>query len=214
MEDITTCGRSVRFRKCAVCPRSRMIHSLETMPCIPALLEQRGRNIIPARSAFVLTLRFGSLVWGQQGDEHEGHGPTDPYYMNMTGPSFAAGFETYFNMLLGTTVSWQAWAVGLLVLVLVCILLRSQLALFFLLWISHVPTRDFPHQSPVCILLVHWILWCFGILRDGCEKCLRHNREAKSSMVSEKRRLFGIRSCVFWRIHSAQRHYSIRESVG
>jgi arylsulfate sulfotransferase len=54
----------------------------------------------------------------------------------------------------------------------------------------HVPTRDFPHQSPVCILLVHSILWCFGILRDGCEKCLRHNREAKSSMVSEKRRLW------------------------
>jgi hypothetical protein len=91
---------------------------------------------------------------------------------------------------------------------------QSTRVVLFVVDFRHVPTRDFPHQSPVCILLVHSILWCFEILRDGCEKCLRHNREAKSSMVSEKRRLFGIRSCVFWRIHSAQRHYSIRESVG
>ena len=86
---------------------------------------------------------------------------TDPYYMTINGSTLVSGFTTYFNMLLGTKFPWQAWVTAFVVLVLISLLLRSRLALFFLSWV-------FITFLPVIFLVNHrfafyWYLPFFGI---------------------------------------------------
>jgi hypothetical protein len=87
--------------------------------------------------------------------------PTDAYYMTVNGSTLVAGFSTYGNMLLGTKFPWQAWGTLITALLLICVLLRNRLALFFLSWI-------FIMFLPVIFLVNHrfafyWYLPFFGV---------------------------------------------------
>ena len=87
--------------------------------------------------------------------------PTDAYYMTVNGSTLVAGFTTYGNMLLGTKFPWQAWGILVTALLLICVLLRNRLALFFLSWI-------FIMFLPVIFLVNHrfafyWYLPFFGV---------------------------------------------------
>jgi hypothetical protein len=57
--------------------------------------------------------------------------PWYPYYMSVRGATLAQGFGEYFNMLFRTNFPWQVWCLGAVALLLVFVLLRSRLALFF-----------------------------------------------------------------------------------
>ena len=86
---------------------------------------------------------------------------TDAYYMTVNGSTLVAGFTTYGNMLLGTKFPWQAWGILVTALLLICVLLRNRLALFFLSWI-------FITFLPVIFLVNHrfafyWYLPFFGV---------------------------------------------------
>jgi hypothetical protein len=61
--------------------------------------------------------------------------PSQPYYMSINGSTLVAGFATYLNMFFRTNFLWQIWSIGMGVLLLFCVLLRSRLALFFQLYI-------------------------------------------------------------------------------
>jgi hypothetical protein len=86
---------------------------------------------------------------------------TDPYYMTVNGSTLLAGLTTYGNMLLETKFPWQAWGILVTALLLICVLLRNRLALFFLSWI-------FITFLPVIFLVNHrfafyWYLPFFGV---------------------------------------------------
>lgn len=86
---------------------------------------------------------------------------THPYYLSITGPALAAGCRVYFNMLLKTNFPWQIWFMGLGMFLLLCLLLRSRLALFFQLYI-------FIAFLPVIFLINHryafyWYLPFLGV---------------------------------------------------
>ena len=86
---------------------------------------------------------------------------TDAYYMTVNGSTLGAGFTTYGNMLLQTKFPWQAWGTLDTALLLICVLLRNRLALFFLSWI-------FITFLPVIFLVNHrfafyWYLPFFGV---------------------------------------------------
>jgi hypothetical protein len=61
--------------------------------------------------------------------------PSQPYYMRITVATLVDGFATYFNMLFRTNFPWQVWCIALGTLLLLCLFLRSRLALFFQLYI-------------------------------------------------------------------------------
>jgi hypothetical protein len=84
-----------------------------------------------------------------------------PYYMSIQWSILASGFGTYFNMLFGTQFPWQIWWIGALVLLLVFVLLRSRLGLFFQLYV-------FIAFLPVIFLVNHrvalfWYLPFLGV---------------------------------------------------
>ena len=86
---------------------------------------------------------------------------TDAYYMTISGSTLVAGFTTYGNMLLRTSFPWEAWCALVIALLLICVLLRNRLALFFLSWI-------FITFLPVIFLVNHrfafyWYLPFFGV---------------------------------------------------
>jgi hypothetical protein len=86
---------------------------------------------------------------------------TDPYYLSITGPALATGFRVYFNMLFKTNFPWQIWFMGLGMFLLLCLLLRSRLALFFQFYI-------FIAFLPVIFLINHryafyWYLPFLGV---------------------------------------------------
>ena len=87
--------------------------------------------------------------------------PTDPYYLIITGPALATGFRAYFNMLFRTNFPWPICSIGAGILVLLCLLLRSRLALFLQLYI-------FITFLPVIFLVNHryafyWYLPFLGV---------------------------------------------------
>jgi hypothetical protein len=56
--------------------------------------------------------------------------------MSINGSTLISGFGIYFNMLFRTNFSLQFWCTALLVFLLLLILSRNRLALFFLLYVS------------------------------------------------------------------------------
>ena len=64
-----------------------------------------------------------------------GIAPDHPYYMKVTGLTLANGLGTYFNMLCRTNCRWQTWWIGFCMVLLIFVLSRSRLALFFQLYI-------------------------------------------------------------------------------
>jgi hypothetical protein len=64
-----------------------------------------------------------------------GIGANDPYYMRLTVSTLASGCGIYLNMLFRIQCLWQIWAIGSFILLLLLVLLRSWLALFFQLYI-------------------------------------------------------------------------------
>jgi len=62
-------------------------------------------------------------------------GPNQPYFVRIDPSALIAGFGTYFNMLFRANVSGLIWCVGVAVLLLLCLVLRNRLALFFQLYI-------------------------------------------------------------------------------
>ena len=86
---------------------------------------------------------------------------TDAYYMTVNGSTLVAGVTTYGNMLLATKFPWQVWSILVIVLLLICVLLRNRLALFFSSWM-------FITFLPVIFLVNHrfafyWYLPFFGV---------------------------------------------------
>ena len=84
-----------------------------------------------------------------------------PYYMSIKWSILATGFGTYFNMLFGTQFPWQIWWIWALVLLLIFVLLRSRVALFFQLYV-------FITFLPVIFLVNHrvalfWYLPFLGV---------------------------------------------------
>jgi hypothetical protein len=83
----------------------------------------------------------------------------DPYHMSIDWSILASGFATYFNVLCGTELPWQIWWIASLVILLVFVLLRSRLALFFQLYV-------FVTFLPVIFLVNHRValFWYFPFL--------------------------------------------------
>jgi hypothetical protein len=84
-----------------------------------------------------------------------------PYYMSIKWWTLADGFKIYFNALFDAKFSWQIWSIAFLALLLLFVLLRSRLALFFQLYI-------FITFLPVIFLVNHrvplfWYLPFLGI---------------------------------------------------
>ena len=91
----------------------------------------------------------------------KGSTPTEAYYVSINGPTLVTGFATYFNMLFRTNFSAQFWCTALLLCLVLLILLRNRLALFFLLYV-------FISFLPVIFLINHrfafyWYLPFLGI---------------------------------------------------
>jgi hypothetical protein len=87
--------------------------------------------------------------------------PSHPYYMSVGGSVLAQGFGEYFNMLLRTNFPWQVWCLWSVVLLLVFVLLRNRLGLFFQLYV-------FLAFLPVIFLVNHrfahyWYLPFLGV---------------------------------------------------
>ena len=87
--------------------------------------------------------------------------PAHPYYMDISVHTLLSSFGIYFNMLLGTNLRWQIWCVGLALPMLVSVLLRNRLALFFQLYVLIA-------FLPVIFLINHrfafyWYLPFFGV---------------------------------------------------
>jgi uncharacterized integral membrane protein len=86
---------------------------------------------------------------------------SDPYYMDISAATLVSGFGMYFNMLLGTKLQWQIWCVGFVLLLLVFVLLRNRLAVFFQFYV-------FIAFLPLIFLVNHrfafyWYLPFFGV---------------------------------------------------
>jgi hypothetical protein len=86
---------------------------------------------------------------------------TDAYYMTVNGSTLVAGLTTYGNMLFDTKFPWQAWGILVTALLLIFVLFRNRLALFFMSWI-------FITFLPVIFLVNHrfafyWYLPFFGV---------------------------------------------------
>jgi hypothetical protein len=90
------------------------------------------KNMVP-RLAVHWALPIGLALWYGLAKAWAMRGvvPTDPYYMSITAPAFAAGLRAYCNLLFRTNFPWQSWFIGLGMFLLLCLLLRSRLALFF-----------------------------------------------------------------------------------
>ena len=91
----------------------------------------------------------------------KGSTPTHAYYMSINGSTLISGLGIYFNMLFRTNFSLQFWCAALLVFLLLLILSRNRLALFFLLYI-------FITFLPVIFLINHrfafyWYLPFLGL---------------------------------------------------
>ena len=83
--------------------------------------------ILPGALAFLYGLVKAS--------EMRGVVHTHPYYMGINGSTLASGYGIYFNMLFKANLPWQIWGIGLVIFLLLSILLRSRLALFFQLYV-------------------------------------------------------------------------------
>lgn len=59
---------------------------------------------------------------------------TDPYYLSISGPALVNGFRIYFDILFRTNFPWPIWSMVFGTALLVFLLLRSRLALFFQLY--------------------------------------------------------------------------------
>ena len=57
--------------------------------------------------------------------------PWHPYYMSVRVSTLAHGCGEYLNMLSGTNLPWQVWCLGIVALLLIFVVLRSRLGLFF-----------------------------------------------------------------------------------
>ena len=87
--------------------------------------------------------------------------PTHPYYMSINGSTLGSGFGLYLNMLFQSNFPWQIWCVAAAVILLIFVLLRSRLAIFFQLYV-------FVTFLPVIFLVNHrfafyWYLPFLGI---------------------------------------------------
>jgi hypothetical protein len=87
--------------------------------------------------------------------------PTHPYYMSINGSTLGSGFGLYLNILFRSNFPWQIWCVAAAVLLLIFVLLRSRLAIFFQLYV-------FVTFLPVIFLVNHrfafyWYLPFLGI---------------------------------------------------
>jgi hypothetical protein len=87
--------------------------------------------------------------------------PTHPYYLSINGSNLGSGFGLYLNMLFRSNFPWQIWCVMAAVLLLIFVLLRSRLAIFFQLYV-------FVTFLPVIFLVNHrfafyWYLPFLGI---------------------------------------------------
>jgi hypothetical protein len=87
--------------------------------------------------------------------------PTHPYYMSITGSTLTSGFGTYFNMVFATNFRWQVWWIGFVALLLLFVLSRNRLALFFQVYV-------FITFLPVIFLINHrfafyWYLPFLGV---------------------------------------------------
>jgi hypothetical protein len=87
--------------------------------------------------------------------------PTHPYYMSINGPTLGSGFGLYLNMLFRSNFPWQIWCVAAAVFLVISVLLRSRLAIFFELYV-------FVTFLPVIFLVNHrfafyWYLPFLGI---------------------------------------------------
>jgi hypothetical protein len=87
--------------------------------------------------------------------------PSHPYYMSVKWSTLVSGFGTYFNMLFSTNFRWQIWCTGFVALLLLFVLLRNRLALFFQFYV-------FITFLPVIFLINHrfafyWYLPFLGV---------------------------------------------------
>jgi hypothetical protein len=87
--------------------------------------------------------------------------PTHPYYMSINGSTLGSGFGLYLNMLFRSNFPWQIWCLVAAVLLLIFVLLRSRLAIFFQLYV-------FVTFLPVIFLVNHrfafyWYLPFLGV---------------------------------------------------
>lgn len=103
-----------------------------TMPLIWIGYDLLLRKDLERRLAIHWALPGGLALWyGLTRAVMRGMRPSDPYYMSFSVLTFVRSLGVYFNMLFGTSFQWQVWCSGLVVLLLVFVLLRSRLAIFF-----------------------------------------------------------------------------------
>lgn len=134
-----------------------------TMPFVWLSYDLLLRKNMERRLAAHWALPCGLALWYglTKGLGLKGLMPTHPYYTIVSGSTLAAGFGSYFNMLFRTNFPWQTWCIGMLFLVLLFILLRSRVAVFFQLYI-------FVTFLPVIFLVNHrfphyWYLPFLGV---------------------------------------------------
>jgi hypothetical protein len=110
-----------------------------TMPFVWLSYDLLLRRNLERRIAAHWLLPIGLGLWYTVSKALASHAlitmPGQPYYMSINGSALVAGFSTYLNMLFRTNLPWQIWLIGLGVLFLLCLLLRSRLALFFQLYV-------------------------------------------------------------------------------
>jgi hypothetical protein len=117
----------------------------------------------------------------------------DPYYMSVKGSTLASGFKIYLNMLFRTNFPWQIWCLGFLALrASLPALAQSSRVLLPIVRFHHIPSRHFPYQSPLCVLLVSSIPWCVWPYGNDGEPHRRQDHGAKSTVPRKIRHVLCI----------------------
>jgi len=108
---------------------------------------------------FIIPAVIGAWYGYRKITEMRGPARDHPYYMELSSLTLGRGFGGYFNMLFTTQWRWQIWAIGFTVVLLLFLLLKKRVALFFHLYI-------FITFLPVIFLVNHResFYWYFPML--------------------------------------------------
>ena len=67
--------------------------------------------------------------------ENRAAAPDAPYFMDISSVTLGRGFGVYFGMLFESTMRWQLWAISFVALLLLLVLMKRKIAVFFQIWI-------------------------------------------------------------------------------
>jgi hypothetical protein len=134
-----------------------------TMPLVWLSYDLLVRQNLSRRIVAQWILPCGLALWYglTKAVAMRGATPTHAYYLSINGSTFGKSFGLYFNMLFQSNFPWQTWCAAAAVLLLIFVLLRSRLAIFFQLYV-------FVTFLPVIFLVNHrfafyWYLPFLGI---------------------------------------------------